>query len=396
MIKIFHTADLHLDSPFSSLTPTKSEERRAELRRVFLDMMKYAAANEAQLVLIPGDLFDSSYVSRDTADVLCRGFETAACPVVICPGNHDRYVPESIYASGRLPGNVFVFRDEKISCFDFPELGVSVWGAAFTRDTYENTPLAHIPPLPDDRVHILCQHGDIRVPNQKCPLRPADIAYRGFTYAALGHIHIAGEPETIGQTTIAYSGCPMGRSFDEPGFGGALDVIIDDKKAVKINKIRFSEKRYMIERLDVTGVADDRALSEKIRALIAAEGYGAETALRIILEGGIPIGFRPSLGALAKICLGGLDALELKDKTIPGVGVDELECDMTLRGALYRTLAPKLSSGDEYERAVAAEALRAGLAAIDGRAIFNDNTPADLGELQTAPDEKTEKEADEI
>jgi hypothetical protein len=43
---------------------------------------------------------------------------------------------------------------------------------------------------------------------------------------------------------------------------------------------------------------------------------------------------------------------------------------MTIKGELYRTLLPRLSSPDEEERKIAADALRIGLLALDGRAFM--------------------------
>ena len=43
---------------------------------------------------------------------------------------------------------------------------------------------------------------------------------------------------------------------------------------------------------------------------------------------------------------------------------------MTIKGELYRTLLPRLSSPDAEERALAADALRIGLLALDGRAFL--------------------------
>ena len=60
-MKILHTADIHLDSPFSSLDPKKSEERRDELRDAFENMMKYAKESGVEIVLIAGDLFDYGF-----------------------------------------------------------------------------------------------------------------------------------------------------------------------------------------------------------------------------------------------------------------------------------------------------------------------------------------------
>lgn len=368
MIKILHTADLHLDSPFSSLSPAKSEERRAELRDIFIKMMEFAAGNVG-LVLIPGDLFDRAFVNRDTLDRLCRGFETAGCPVVICPGNHDPYTPDSIYATGHFPPNVHIFNSETPSFFDFPDLGVRVWGAAFTSERFVSAPLLRIPQLPTDRINLLCQHGDTRLTSQKCPLNVRDIVYRGFIYAALGHVHLPPEPVASDKTTVAYCGCPVGRSFDEPGWGGAWLVTVNAGGA-QLERLRFSDKRYMVERLDITGAGDDREIAEKLTALIASKDYGTETALRVILEGDVPPGFRPDLTLLTKLCASSLELLELRERTVPCFDASYLENDLTLRGAFYRILLPKLREGDERERHIAAEALRAGLAAIDNRDIF--------------------------
>lgn len=385
MIKIFHTADLHLDSPFSSLPPSLSEQRREELRQIYLDMMKYAAEQKADLVLIPGDLFDNSYVTRDTADLLHRGFSQVGCPVVICPGNHDPFTPDSIYARESFPDNVYIFSDETPSRFDFPDLGVTVWGAAFLRPLMENTPLVKIPKLDPDRINILCQHGDTRnLLSKTCPINVRDIAYRGFTYAALGHVHIPDEPALIDNSTVAYSGCPTGRSFDEPGWGGALMVTIHDDRTVTWEKVRFAAKRYMVERLDVSGISDHTEVISRLSKLIRDKQYGKETSLRVILEGEIPPSVSLPITTLTRACQSETAHIELHDRTLPILDTSYLENDMTLRGAFYRELLPLLSQGSERERAVAAEALRAGLAAIDNRVIFSD----------TAPDNTDGEEAD--
>ena len=334
---------------------------------------------------LSGDLFDSGFVSKETVRVLCEGFGRLRCPVVICPGNHDPYTPQSVYASGKLPGNVRVFREETPSSFDFPELGVDVWGAAFTRPFMENPPMVRVPALGSDKIHILCQHGDTRSPLSKtCPLNPRDIAYRGFTYAALGHIHVPGEPEvlsgTAGTTTVAYSGCPMGRSFDEPGFGGALMVTIDRDRRVTVERRRVTDKRYMVEQLDVTGLDSGTDVAARLRAMLGGKGYGRETSLRVILRGEVAPTVAFSCQAIARSCADGLEYLELRDRTLPVFEAEYLESDMTLRGALYRELLPRLREGSEAERSVAADALRAGLAAIDGRAILPDAPSVEVDE----------------
>ena len=376
MIKILHTADLHLDSAFSSLTPQQSEERREGLRNTFRKMMAFAAEEKVDIVLMPGDVFDSAFISRDTSDVLCACFESLPCPVVIAPGNHDPYTQSSIYASGRLPKNVHIFTSEIPTHFDFPELNLSVWGSAFTRDRYENSVLNLIRGLDPEKINILCQHADTRSPiSPHAPIAAKDIAYRGFVYAALGHVHIPPEPTVITSpdgertTTVAYSGCPEGRSFDEPGFGGAL-LVETDGKTTNLRRLQFSEKRYMVEELDISGADSDAFIVESVKAMINAKGYGNETTLRVILRGEVSTTLHADLAAIAAQAKGELYSLELRDRTLPCFDTSFLENDFSLRGALYSSLSEKLSSNDEYERRVAAEALKIGLAAIDGRRIM--------------------------
>jgi hypothetical protein len=78
---------------------------------------------------------------------------------------------------------------------------------------------------------------------------------------------------------------------------------------------------------------------------------------------------------MVKMCEAPLAYLELKDRTLPVFDTAYLENDLTLRGAVYRELAPRLREGSQHDRAVAADALRAALAAIDDRIIFSDSVP---------------------
>ncbi len=369
MIKIFHTADIHLDSPFGALSPQRSEERRAELRDIFSRMMSYAA-EQADIILLPGDVFDSAFAGRDTVERLCRDFAEAKIPVVIAPGNHDPYTADGVYATEKFPENVYIFSSEQPSYFDFPELRLRVWGAAFTSDRMNFSPLMRIPALSEDTVNLLCLHGDTRLTPGKCPLNVRDVIYRKFNYAALGHIHLAPEAVVDGKTTVAYSGCPVGRSFDEPGYGSAILATVDDGGNTEIERIRFCDKRYMVNNVDITSLSSDLSASEKVKDLIREQGYGEETALRVILTGDVPPSYRPSCELIRRTSRGELSLLEIKDRTVPCFDISYLESDMTLRGAFYRMLAPRLHEGSERERHIAAEALRAGLAAIDNRDIF--------------------------
>ena len=164
----------------------------------------------------------------------------------------------------------------------------------------------------------------------------------------------------------------MGRSFDEPGWGGALIVTIDSNHRVTLESRRYADKRYMVERLDVTGLDSDADVAGRVQQLIESKNYGSETSLRVILTGEVAPTAQLSASGIARIVGAGPEYIELRDETVPVFDAGYLENDMTLRGALYRELLPLLRDGDSSQRIVAADALRAGLAAIDGRTILPD------------------------
>ena len=68
------------------------------------------------------------------------------------------------------------------------------------------------------------------------------------------------------------------------------------------------------------------------------------------------------------------DSFEEKYKILvatPLLDYDELMNDISIRGAFFRELLPKLNSDDEEERKTAAAALRYGLSALEGNDIVD-------------------------
>ena len=56
-LRIFHTADIHLDTPFSRFDLRRGESRRNDLHATFTAMMLYVRRCGADLVLLPGDQY---------------------------------------------------------------------------------------------------------------------------------------------------------------------------------------------------------------------------------------------------------------------------------------------------------------------------------------------------
>lgn len=367
-MKILHCADLHLDGSFSGLDPITSEHRREEQRELFKSLMCLVRNYRIDLVLIAGDLFDSGFTGIKTVKFVSDLFANAGCPIVISPGNHDPYVKGGLYATD-FPDNVHIFKSEDVSSFDFPDLGVTVYGYAFTSARYEKDPLENPITVDPDRINLLCAHADTASAiSRYAPITPRDLCDSPFLYAALGHIHNAPEVEDHNGTITAYSGCLEGRSFDETDFGGVMLLDITDGQ-LRYEKVRLARRRYMIEQIDVTGNDNDAEVANKILRRAAVSSYKEDTALRVILTGSVPPSYTPSP---AHICeqVTGLYKIEVVDDTVPLYDADALMEDMSVRGEYFRTLVRKMKEGTPEERKIAVQALRIGLCALEGKPIL--------------------------
>ena len=374
-MKIMHLADFHLDSAFSGFDKAEADSRRTELRECFVRAMKIAKENGVELILISGDLFDTPFCTSATRKAVFGAIKDSGCPVVIAPGNHDNYNKNGTYADKDLPENTFVFTSSELGRFDFDDLGVSVIGYAFTSDRYDENPLINEVPLSNENINILCAHTEIGVNFSKyAPMSAQAISKNGFVYAALGHVHVAGEPLVIGNSVIAYSGFPQGRSFDELGNGGAYIVDIDkETKKVELERIVLSTMTYEIERIDITSLSNDEDVIKEVERVILAKGYGEDVALRVYLVGSIPSDYTPNASRIAgDSAFSKLLLLQIRNECVQGFDLEHLEKDMTIRGEVYRQLLPMLNSDDENERKKASLALKFALAALDKREISLD------------------------
>lgn len=369
-MKILHTADLHLDSPFGG-NPLESERRREQQRTVLKKIFATAKERQCEMIVIAGDLFDGNYVTSVTERLCLRLFREAEVPVILAPGNHDPYVEGSFYRRTDLPDNVFVFTSPELQCFDFDRLNVKVFGYAFCGVSHPQRPLADAPlPEEDGMWRILCAHADLGVAvSRYAPMTAEEAVRLGMDYVALGHVHRPPAPLEREGTLFCYSGIPQGRGFDESGDGHVLLVTLEEGKKPTAEPIAVSEERYLWEELDLGAVDDETQLKEKIAW--AAQTYAASgrTHLRLTLTGSVDPQWISDLKASGAFEQGDLAELELDDRTLPFADGAYLERDTTLRGAFYRSLLPKLIGDDPRERRLALRALQIGLAAIENRPI---------------------------
>lgn len=367
-MKILHTGDLHLDSPFSSEDISGAERRREAQRNTLIRIMSLAKEEECDLMLIAGDLFDSEYVSPATEKLIKKLFAEAGFPIVISPGNHDPYTDGSFYKKTIFSDNVYIFSSPELQVFELESLDVSVYGYAFISTSLKDSPLLDTPILnAPSKYRLFCAHADLSSPiSRYAPLTLGDIRRFGFDYSALGHIHNPSDELTDGDQNIRYCGFAEGRSFDELGDGHVLIIDLDEN-GCSITEKKVSDSTYTVESTDVSDISTREELVDLIRSITSQYEDMGETHVRLYLTGFASEELTDSIASLESECSRDNVYLSIIDETLPALSGTSLKDDISLRGEFYRALLPKLLSDDPSERRRAILALRLGLLAIDGK-----------------------------
>lgn len=356
-VRILHAADLHLDAAFESLPPEKAAARRAELRRLPERIAAEALRLEAEMVFLAGDVFDSERVYPETLEAFAAAMARLPVPVFIAPGNHDPYTMRSPWTRRILPENVHVFPSPRIERVTLPDLGVNVWGAGYAANACP--PLLRGFHVPESAaLDLLVLHAEVgRAASPYCPVTEQELADSGFAYAALGHVHTFGGLRRAGECRYAWPGCPAGRGYDECGEKGVLLAEVGPEETrTSFVPLGFPEYR------ELSAAAGEDAAAAVLAAL---PEDAARHFYRVVLTGETVR--PPDPAALSALLAGKTAELLLLDETVRAEDPWARMGEDTLRGLFLRRMRARLDAAPESERPMLREAVRLGLAALDGR-----------------------------
>lgn len=379
-IKVIHCADLHLGASFASI-PEKAVQRRDEQMQTFEKIIDLCNKTQADILLIAGDLFESSYVPEQLFRAVEAGFKKLKTTLVfISAGNHDPASVDSVYRTREWPDNVGLFTDET-SCYELEGINVRVWGCGFTKN-YETKPMAVERPLPTDGfINLMALHGEKTNRSQASQYRPVPLSFiesSGMDYIALGHTHTPTEPLRSGKTYYAYSGSPEPLGFDETGTHGVWFLRIS-KDSFEYDFVDLSCRRYAVDKLDISGATSQDEIAGKIQAFLSQK-YGAKwknNLYRLKLTGLLPAQLVPSLSAISARLDSGIYHIDLEDKTRVHANIEIIAKEASLRGAFVREI---LNQRDAFAKAKdeaglrrCVDALNVGLRAFEGEVTLYDN-----------------------
>ena len=351
-MKLIHCSDIHLDSPMeSNLTATQAKERNSEICRSFARMTEYADANKVSLILICGDLFDTSRVSATTAQYILDTM--ASVPHIhflYLKGNHDdtsRAFPHSA-----LPKNVLTFGEDwryySLSDVTIAGIELSHNNCSTLYDSLRLNP---------DRRNIVMLHGQTAAHRGEELISLPDLRGKHIDYLALGHLHSYEAHKLDDRGTWCYCGCLEGRGYDECGEKGFV-LLETTTHGITHRFIPFAKRTLHDLTADITGLTTAPELLQALKT--AAKEIPATDLVKFTLTGTYTPDTHKDPTFLHTMLSDRFYAMKIKDCSRLQLDAASYENDISLKGEFIRTvLASDLPQADK-DRIICAglEALR--------------------------------------
>ena len=229
-MRFIHTADLHIDQPFSGINSDHAEIThllKTGNQRVLTTIVDRCIEKQVDFLLIVGDTFHQNQPSIYTQKFVMEQFERLAredIKVVMSFGNHDYYTENRYWFE--WPENVILFKKEEVQTKTLTLRNgdsVSISGFSYENNWIEKSMLPEFPRRDTQATyHIGFYHGDDS--GHYAPFSYGELPL-GYEYWALGHIH---KSEIISERPLAiYPGTPQGHTKKEIQTKGIVCVDID-------------------------------------------------------------------------------------------------------------------------------------------------------------------------
>lgn len=289
MVRIIHTADVHLGKVFEQFGSFGSQ-LRTQVKKTFQTVLEVGGKERVDAVVLAGDVFDSDRIAigdiRFFMDVVSS---IKPVPVLFLPGtwSHDSIFQKAIFRSHQFldgkPENLCVFTKESPETFKVASGELAIHGCAILPDT--DNPLDGISPDPMVRFNVGLLHTGVALPQIRQEttrgiLKREHLEGCGLDYIALGDWHSFRRYFEDAKTVVQYSGSPETLSFGEDSGYVALVTLGSGPPSVEKREVGHYKWQELNLSLDVLGSVG--ALKEQVSPLASPK-----TILRIKAAGSI-------------------------------------------------------------------------------------------------------------
>jgi exonuclease SbcD len=367
MLRIIHTADVHLGARHDDLGEQASAQRERQFA-AFTAAIDLALAEKVDLFLIAGDLFDSNVQPKRSVERVAAELKRLAeskIRTVVIPGTHDCYDRSSIYRAydlKTLAGSTAADDLVTILTPDRPSIHIKacdviVHGPVFATKRAPHSPLRDLAGTPGDTPatwRIGMVHGSIAIPGKTerddVVITTDEMAATGFDYLALGHWH-SSQQSRSGGVTYAYAGAPEAVALDQDRAGKVLLVELEEtagRRSVTVQEKQVGTTRFEKIEIDAANIAAQPALIETL---------GKKGDPNLVLDARV-VGVRPDeldldLDEIEAALAGSFLKVRVRDVSLPALTEGALPSPDTIVGAFIRDLEARIA---ELEAATASGA----------------------------------------
>lgn len=359
VLRLLQISDVHLGARHPLLGERAADQRErqfAALERA----VELALATPVDLVLVAGDLFESSVQPRTSVQRVAAALKRlvdAGIRTVLIPGDHDAPGRASIYHAhdlAALAGAPAASDAITVLTVASPDLEIAALGARVTA----RFPAAD---LPDDGWRIGVIHREARP-------RDDELAGAGVDYLAIGGPHAA-ETGRAGTVTWGASGAPELVDVEHDRAGDILIVTLDDQAAhPAVERRTVGRTRFERVELHAETLADQAALVEQIGAQA-----DPDLVLDVRLTGIWPDELDLDADAVESALAGRFLRIRVRNHATPPFSAGPLPPPDTIQGAFIRDLESRIADHEKAAESEPAaelcEALRLGRRLLAGQGL---------------------------
>ncbi len=357
MLRIVHTADVHLGARHDDLGDQASAQRERQFV-AFVAAVELAIAQKADLFLVAGDLFDSNVQPRRSVDRVAaqlKRLADARVRTVIIPGTHDCYDRSSIYRAYDLKAlsgstadddHVTILTPDRPSVH-LPACDVIVYGPVFATKRAPHSPFRDLDVAGDARTatwRVGMVHGSIAIPGKterdEVVITTDEIADSGLDYLALGHWHSA-QQARAGGVPYAYAGAPEAVALDQDRAGKVLVVELDDTstgRSVRIAEHQVGRTSFRKEDIDAATIATQPKLIETL-----TKGGDPDLVLDLRIVGVRPDDLDLDVDEIEAALASAFMKVRIRDASMPAMTEGSLPPPDTIAGAFIRDLEARIA-----------------------------------------------------
>jgi DNA repair exonuclease SbcCD nuclease subunit len=356
MLRLLHTADVHLGARHADLGEQAAAQRERQLA-AFVATIDLALAEKVDVVVVAGDLFDSNTQPRRSVERVAaelRRLGDARIRTVLIPGTHDVYDRSSIYRVHDLKAMAGSTEDDDLVTVltpDRPQVhleacDVIVHGPVFATKRAPHSPLRDLSVAGGDGAtwHVGMVHGALAIPGRtdgdEVVVTREEIAATGLDYLALGHWHSTQQAKAGGMT-YAYSGAPEPVAVSQDGAGKVLLVSLDEvngARSVSVEERTVGRTRFDRLEIGAADIGDQPALVKRILSLA-----DPDLVLEVRLTGVRPDELDVSPDEVEEGAKSAFLKLRVRDLSLPALTSGSLPSPDTIPGAFIRNVEGRIA-----------------------------------------------------